>query len=684
MIEAIAIPIEIHDRFSSVLDQFQDSVQASVSGAQQGKKAFEDWNASSQSLKGTAVSATTAWNSFSKASTSVSNASKAASFSLDKTANSLDSVGEKAGSLGSVFDEFGDAASASAGKLLASAGAYLKAGKSLSKSLVSGFTDTLSGLMSKAQAKVEKIFTSAFSRIQDSISGSFAEIFQNLSTVGLGAISGLFSKLSSAVGNFFKKIFSKPTAEEYAKSSSSALATEFGIALTTQFEAVIMKSAEQIAAVTGKEARRHMEEAKWMPDTMDYIISQIDDFSASVQDHLASSLEDHTKAVLINIMGMSESEAAQAMAGTFENIVGKSLESGNALSDEMMRMLDWAQRMGAEIEVPAEAFERMLQEIIKSGDVGSEKFDNLIKLADQLGVSLEDGFKQGVDTLQAQLDNVNSQIIGIFESELKWLEKRQSFKRDFVQDSMKELQALDSSLSKEEARALAVERYQEMQEKVSSLFDDGVVTLDELRSATEGMTREEKKKFTELAKQRQERAALRREAEQEAKLRETQRKLVEGINKLVKAMGGEFVDVTKTMATFQGSLDQVSAPDLGITGQLRDARRMLALFKKDLKNVGGKSVLTQPVSGQGGFDYLFHGPATGYPVPVVLHGSERLTAIPTGRNGPNSQVVFNVSIRADSSSSGRTAGEAFVRSIQQALDTKRLRVPQFSIDSTRV
>ena len=332
--------------------------------------------------------------------------------------------------------------------------------------------------------------------------------------------------------------------------------------------------------------------------------------------------------------------------------------------------------------MPAEAFESALARLIEAGEIGTEEFENLLTLAQQVGVSLEEGLAGGMSALQAELDDINSQIIDMFEREMEFRERRAENKREFVLAAMEELRAEDASLSREEARAKALERHKELQEQVKALFADGIVTLDEMNAATEGMTQSEKKKFIELAKQRQERRAIRNEAKEEEKLRQTQEKLLQAMTQLAAALGGEFIEASKTLATFGGSLDGLSAPDLGLVGQLSDARRLVQLFEGDLSGLGGGGS-HGAVSGQGGFDLLFRGPASGYPVPVILHGQERLTATP-GRGGRGGSVVFNVSLSAGSAEAGRAAGEAFVEEVQRALDTKRLLVPGFSIDSTRV
>jgi hypothetical protein len=151
---------------------------------------------------------------------------------------------------------------------------------------------------------------------------------------------------------------------------------------------------------------------------------------------------------------------------------------------------------------------------------------------------------------------------------------------------------------------------------------------------------------------------------------------------LAKALGGEFVEAAESLSTVGGTLDGLSAPDLGLAEQLREAQYEAQQFQADLNNLRG-GVSYSAVSGQGGFDYLFRGPASGYSVPVILHGQERLTAGPAGEID-NRSVVFNVSVTAGSGEGGRSAGEAFVQAIQRALDTKRLLVPGFAIDATRV
>jgi len=682
MLDAIEIPIEVHDRFSRVLGGFRAAIAESSREAESGAKAFEGWRRKTDAFGGGADSAAKATSALAGASAAAGVAAGAASaafgeagLSLQETRGSAEQLGAALGGLPGMI---GDCASS----FLQAAGDFLRAGCGLAESLAAGFTATLNDLLAKAIGGLKGILESALSGLGASLSGLFGNLFSALSgglTLGLGS---LFGAVAGAVASFFGGIFAKPDVEEYARSSAAALAGKFGVALTAELEVVIKNSAARIAAVTGKEMRRHMADAQWMPETISYIVGQLEDFGAAVQDSLARTLEDSTKAVLMNVMRLSEGEAARAMAGTFEAVIGKALAAGEALSGEMLRMLEWAQRAGAEIAVPAEAFEAALQKLIEAGEVGSAEFDNLIRLAGQVGLSLEEGLAGGLAALQAELEGINAQILGMFERELDFRERRAESKREFVQAAIEELQAEDATLSREEARAKALERYRALQGQVAALFADGVVTLDEIRAATEGMTQAEKAKFIELAKQRQERLAIRRESKEEERLRQTQEKLLAAINRLAKALGGEFIEAGRTLASFQGSLDSLRAGDLGLARQLRDASRLLRALKGDLSGIGG-GVDYRAVSGQGGFDYLFRGPAAGYPVPVVLHGSERLTASPVTGGGGGS-VVFNISLNAGSADAGRAAGEAFVETVQRALDTKRLLVPGFSIDSTRV
>lgn len=684
MLEAISIPIEVHDRFSTVLGRFQQSIDKSTQAAERSSAAFQSWTQTSQNLAVASAGATSAWENFTKTSSTVASASSSVTAALAKTAAAVTSLHSSAGNTTSSISTLGKVVSDAAGQFLGAAGRYLQAGKGLAESLIAGFNDTLQSQLNRIVSTLDSLADRALTGLEKKITASLGKIGGAIGSIAIGALGGLISSATSALGSFFKKIFSKPSIEVYAESSGKALAQAFGIGYTKEMDAWITQAAAEIAKRLGSETRKHMSEAKWVPSVISKIIEGMASFSRADQENLAHILETHTRSVLENVLKLSPEQAAGEMAPIFEKAIQKALSAGESLSENMMRMLQWAQSMGANIEIPADAFHDALQKLVETGDVGSEKFENLITLAQQLGLSLQGGFQQGIDALQSELDKVNSSIISIYEHDLQFREQRLNFKQEFVNAAISELQAQDSSLDKEKARNIALQRYKDMQQKVKDIFSDNVVTLEEIQKATEGMTNAEKKTFIELAKQRQERIEIKNEERQASTLRETQQKLLQAINKLVKAMGGEFENAASTFTTFQGSLDQTQAPDLGLATQLQLAQRLLEMFKKDLQDLPAGSISFNTISGQGGFDYLFRGPSTGYPVPVILHGNERLTATPMDKHHEAAGFVFNVNVQADSASGGRAAADSFIQQVQTALDTKRLRIPQYSIDHSRI
>jgi hypothetical protein len=684
MLETISIPIEIHDRFSAVLDRFQQAVVKSIETADKGGVAFNNWQKSSQSLQTAAVGAAAAWTAYSKTTDTVQSASLGASAAIGKASQALLSVKTNAQGIDSTFASIAEAVASSASSFISAAADYLSAGKSLAESLISGITQTLSAQAGRLLQAADNLLQSLTSKLSAAFSGIVGKIAGSLGALAISSFSSIISSAISSIGSLLKRAFGKPTVQEYAQSSGKSAAQAFGVGYTSEIDSWITQAAQEIAKRLGDETRKHMSEARWYPSVVSKMIDQMAAVTQADQDRLAAILEHHTKAVLVNVLKLSPARAAGEMAPVFEQIIAKVLESGETLSSYMLGMIQWAQSMGAQIQVPAEAFQQALQQLIETGRVGSEKFENLIQLAEQLGLSLQGGFQEGLAALQAELENTNSQIINIFEHELQFREQRLRYKRDFVQAAVEELQAQDASLSREQARSIALDRYKQLQQQVKELWSDGVVTLEELNTATEGMTQSEKKTFVELAKQRQERIALRSEEDQAAKLRETQQKLLQAINRLANALGGEFTNAASTLTDFQGSLETVQAPDIGLIGQIQQARSCLALFQSDLSSTQPNNVSSKPISGQGGFDYIFRGPSAGYPVPVILHGTERLTAAPLGKPDSTSGCVFNLTIHADSHLGGKTAADAFISEIQQALDTKRLKIPAYTIDTARL
>ena len=680
MLDAIEIPIEVGDRFSTVLEKFRRGIDDSARAAQTGSSNFETLDKRTAALGTDATKAGTACRTLANATAAAGTEAIATSAALAATSSALDDVGNGAGETGSLLDGLGAAAAGSASSLLASAGQYSAAGQGMADSLASGFMDTLGSLLSRGVDALNGVLSDAFS----TISGSLGGLFSSLSSTVSSYLGSFLGSIAGSITSFFSSIFSKPSVDEYATSSASDLASRFGIALTAEFEQVIKSSAATIAAATGREMRRHMADAKWMPETISYIVGQMDDLGAAAQDRLAHTLEDSTKAVLINVMHLSEGEAASAMAGVFNQIIEGVAEGGHALSDEMLRMVEWARAAGAEIAIPTETLNSALLSLIEAGDVGGEKFNNLITLARQLGVSLEEAAQSGLADLRSQLDDLNSSVISMFERQLDFEQRQIDLKQSFVQEAMNELQAADETLTKQQARTQALEQYQAMQQQVADLFADDVVTLDEIKAATEGMTRAEKQKFTEMAKQRLEQRELQSQAREEEKLRKSQEKIIQSINSLVGVLSSGLSGAGENLDGFNETLASVAAPDLGLVSQLIEAKGLLRGFQSDLGNLSA-DVSYNPVSGQGGFDYLFRGPLSGYPVPVVLHGQERLTATPAGHSqSASSGVVFNVSVSGADARNAQAVADAFVDTVQRALDTKRLLVPSYSIDASRV
>jgi len=253
----------------------------------------------------------------------------------------------------------------------------------LGKAVAIGFSDMLSAGLSRALfgQKVQGMFG------QFNVGGLlgkyadtwFGKMTQSFLPVGIGAAVGWISSL-----------FGAPSIEEYAASSGKSAAQAFGIAYTSEMDQWILKAAEQIAAVTGKEARKHMSEARWMPSVVGQMLEQMTDFGWAEQERLALILEQHTRSVLQNVMGMSNEEAASAMAPLFDAAIAKAIEAGEALSDNLMRMIDWARDMGVELSIPVDKITSSLLDMAEAGKENEAGFKNLLYLAYQLGITLPD------------------------------------------------------------------------------------------------------------------------------------------------------------------------------------------------------------------------------------------------------------------------------------------------------
>lgn len=157
------------------------------------------------------------------------------------------------------------------------------------------------------------------------------------------AIPVLGQFLSNQIGSFISNAFSGPTNQElFAKAGTKA-----GQAFGANWSAAAQSAMERVGNSIQKAASGKVDivAAMWHPETLIEVLKNIETAGLDVQKTWAQNLEDNVKPVLMTTLGMSEAEAAAAMAPLFNEILSK-ITPGSPIDAEFQRMLDWATSMG--------------------------------------------------------------------------------------------------------------------------------------------------------------------------------------------------------------------------------------------------------------------------------------------------------------------------------------------------
>ena len=214
------------------------------------------------------------------------------------------------------------------------------------KELTDEISETISALDSMI-ASLEKMGVTGLENISGLLSGmqSFSNAAQAFSEgKTMAGIAGVVSGAVSVGMSLFAKggMFGSATDESLLASQGKQAGAIFGNAWSAE-AASSMANLSKTLKTKGGQA--DVLAAMWHPETVKEILAKVTDMGKKVQDEWAANLEHKVKPVLISTMGMKESEAAQAMAPLFNEILEKIGPNGK-ISDEMRRMIDWAKGVG--------------------------------------------------------------------------------------------------------------------------------------------------------------------------------------------------------------------------------------------------------------------------------------------------------------------------------------------------
>lgn len=160
----------------------------------------------------------------------------------------------------------------------------------------------------------------------------------------LGAQIG--TAIGTVAGQFLGDLIDGPSTQQLMEQGGKNAGKIFGAAWSSQAQSAFEATLNSIPkAASGKV---DVLAAMWHPNTVKEVLENITDMGLTAQNTWAANLEDNVKPVLINTLGMTESEAAEAMAPLFEEILSK-LEPGAPISESMQSMIDWAQQLGVDL-----------------------------------------------------------------------------------------------------------------------------------------------------------------------------------------------------------------------------------------------------------------------------------------------------------------------------------------------
>lgn len=267
---------------------------------------------------------------------------------------------------------------------------FEKAAEAASAAFVNAFENTLQGtgdfmkalgigMGAAIAAGIEEGFADELASLTNVLKRNLGDAFGGALGGAIGAAIPVLGQLvGNQIGSFIANAFSGPSNQELFAQAGTKAGQIFGANWSTAAQSAMERVGNSIQkAASGKV---DIVAAMWHPETLIEVLKKIETAGVDVQKTWAQNLEDNVKPVLMTTLGMTEAEAAQAMAPLFNEILSK-IAPGAPIDAEFQRMLDWAVSMGVQL---------------------SDSFDMATVAARDLNAEIAAGNKSVLDTLEAQ------------------------------------------------------------------------------------------------------------------------------------------------------------------------------------------------------------------------------------------------------------------------------------------
>ncbi len=488
--------------------------------------------------------------------------------------------------------------------------------------------------------------TSFFSRLADGMEGAFVDGFDRaLHNIGdlwkafaIGMGDALSKAISNALGSSFwgkilgsiggsiigsigswlGSLFGGPDSEELAARYGKSLAASFGIAFTTELQNVLLQAGEQLPKVRGK---IDAFVAQFMPEVLSHVLGQIDVLTRQFQDRLAGSIRAGV-GQLMRVLHIDLAEAMGKYSGIFDEVIARAIAAGHGLSKSMAKLIREAAGLGYELEGVTDQLSAAMNTLIEGGTASEESLAHLVLIAKQLGLSMEEAFGEAFDMAEERLADLEREFRDFGSWAVDWFlrkfslkDTRKEYREDFIAGEM------EAGKTRAEAQA----NYNELLGIANGIQIDGKHDLRDIRQAIKGRSREEQEVILQLAQQR-----LEMQAHKDAL--KAQKKAHRDIQKLIKAQKDLMETLSNLFGMSVADLNKLAGAADSFAGSIGRARKDWQwMYNHPLGLPGGG--VGGGVGAQHGLDTVFTGPASGYTVPMELHGRERMQVTPIGRGG---------------------------------------------------
>ena len=308
--------------------------------------------------------------------------------SAEVAGNQAEECGEKVEEVGGIADNMADALTISFDKALHNIGDF---GKALQIGFGSALTVGIQGAIGKVFGGEGGTFMTAMSNVTKKLQGWFGDTFGKLfgsvfqSAIPLvgQALSGVIGK----VGSWLTGLFTGPSNEELLASQGEEAGRIFGEAFTAEAQSVMERVANELPMA--KSGKVDVRSAMLHPDTLAAVLEGATSLDASFLQTFGENIG-HGVNTMRDVLGISHEEAFEMYAPVFEELVGRAMEEGVQLNDTILGLIEHARNLGVELDISVDTFATKISELFESGDLDSAKFGNMVKLAEQLGISNEE------------------------------------------------------------------------------------------------------------------------------------------------------------------------------------------------------------------------------------------------------------------------------------------------------